>query len=124
MKQSSIEKGRIGEKIGSTILKQLGFKELWLSLDSDCRQRSYDLLAVRWCQKYAINVKFGKGFMLNSTNLRRLNRVYKNHGYKPAFLFIESPKIFWFYSLDVTFPQKIDMKNKKIEEYPGCYNTV
>ena len=115
--ENKIEKGIRGEKLASNILKELGFKEVFKLLDEDNRASSYDLLAVRWSQRYAINVKFGKLFAINSGNLKRLNRVYKKHDYKPAFLFIESPKIFWFYSLDINFPQVIDNDNEKLEKF-------
>ena len=117
LKESKTDKGLRGEKIASKILKDLGFKEIWQLLDSDNRASSYDILAVRWNQRYAINVKFGKMFAINSGNLKRLNNVYKKHDFKPAFLFIESSKTFWFYSLDINFPQKIDNKNNKSEMF-------
>ena len=115
--ESKVEKGQRGEKLASKILKELGFREIWELLDEDNRVSSYDILAIRWNQRYAINVKFGKMFVINSGNLKRLNKVYKKHNFKPAFLFIESPKIYWFYSLDNQFPQRIDSKNNKLEMF-------
>lgn len=109
------DKGMRGERIASDILKKLGFKEVWKLLDDDNRASSYDILAIRWNQRYAINVKFGNIFAINSGNLKRLNKVYKKHNFKPAFLFIQSANTYWFYSLDITFPQKIDDSNHKME---------
>ena len=117
MKECTVSKGSRGEKIASEILKQLGFRQVWKLLDDDNRVSSYDLLAVRWNQKYAINVKFGNTFGINPINLTRLNKVYKKHNFKPAYLFIKTNKTYWFYSLDSSFPQKIDLKNEKLEKF-------
>ena len=115
MKESKVSKGKRGENLGKDILKKLGFNLVWDILDEDNRASSYDFLAIRWNQKYAINVKFGDKFSINYRNLQRLNVIHKVHGFKPAFLFIKSPKTYWFYCLDGTFPTKIDCKNQKME---------
>lgn len=117
MKECTVSKGSRGEKIAAEILKELGFRQVWKLLDDDNRVSSYDLLAIRWNQRYAINVKFGNTFGINPINLARLSRVYKKHNFKPAYLFIKTNEVYWFYSLDTSFPQKIDYTNQKLEVF-------
>ena len=117
-----LEIGNQGEKIALEIIKQLGFKEFpdgYLSDEEKRGRPSWDILAARWGQKYAINVKHGNNFIITPRNVLRLEKFCNKHNYKPAYLLIINKRKYFFYSLDNQIPKTIDKLNSKLEDYHG-----
>jgi len=110
-------KGDYGEAIAKKILEKMGFTIDYKLLDEDGRTPSYDLLAKRLGQKYAINVKYGDTFHIGKRNLERLDLINSNTEYKPAYLFVFSENHYWFYSLDREIPSSVDTFNHKMENF-------
>lgn len=112
------ELGQYGERLAKEILIKMGFSLVPDLLDSSQRGNpSYDILARRNGQKFAINVKYGNQFIIGSRNVERLMKVKEEHGYTPAYFFLASPDHFWFFSLDINFPKQIDIINSKLEVF-------
>ena len=113
-----LEIGDRGEKIARDILESIGFRFEWKILKEEGRGKpSYDLLAHRLGQKYAINVKHGTRFVIDPCNALRLYKTAKKYGYKPAFMLVINSNRYFFYSLDSQVPERIDKKNERIEQW-------
>jgi len=91
----SLQLGKEGEKIAEKFFRKHGWKIIDKGVNSGGRHgpTAFDFIVESdKMEKYAINVKYGKGMLVSSRNLKNM----MNLPYSCAFLFITMDKTFFF----------------------------
>lgn len=92
--------GREGEQIAKAVLIDEGFTII-RDLNAENIKKSYDYLAVKNGETYAIDVKHGKSCLIRQRTIERLT----NTSFIPLFLYITADTIF-FLTVDKTVSRK------------------